>query len=610
VPVDFKQGNDTGLDNADSVQPISNGEPLNQTTLRRPEENLRVRSETLKTVVNANERIEALEKTAYLSSKGAECEIVALTPWTDPGMDGADPEEGYAIPPLTANKFHPLDAAQPLILASPAVPGGKVTFKQARFGAFHTEATVGAEADTGVEFGLSKRGDTIALIFPKKGASPVGDAGADKREGMHWYPDNVGAGSYPALSSTLTIDVEGYLIKLPERTVMGDSAGPNYHTLYGATGTTAVLFDTNNLDYDGIAPVLGAQNNGVWLNITSVAGGDQGTWYGKGGRGGRRGFNGNASWHPDYLRVLGASTTAIYVEPTNPFRIVWPSNQVDLTWNLYTKANDGTFSAAGGGAAFTQGFTDARDHTKKHIVPLVTYTGEGYVFGPNAESYIDATQAVRINADNNKGFVLPYDPVQELSKTTTDQEGALFIGCKARTYIKNGASHTIVAGSLATVLDTITADMGSDVQYHTVDVEIADLTAVAVSQTITSFSFPANVEILSVYIDIVEPFNSRTGGDTIAAGNLEQIFVQVGHTPGDLDAFCPFFSIDEKYGATAGRYQIAGAATGFGDDFGQGTLDAKAFSLQFYQPAANLSTQQGNARGKLKACVAFRAGTM
>lgn len=46
--VDFATGNDSGANNASSIQPVVNGEAVNQTVLQRPSENLRERTEALR----------------------------------------------------------------------------------------------------------------------------------------------------------------------------------------------------------------------------------------------------------------------------------------------------------------------------------------------------------------------------------------------------------------------------------------------------------------------------------------------------------------------------------------------------------------------------------
>ena len=53
MPVYFKKGTDTGeAASVTSIEPITNGEPLNQTTLRRPVEHLRARTDELRRVVS------------------------------------------------------------------------------------------------------------------------------------------------------------------------------------------------------------------------------------------------------------------------------------------------------------------------------------------------------------------------------------------------------------------------------------------------------------------------------------------------------------------------------------------------------------------------------
>lgn len=50
--VDLQQGGDTGQDNVDAVQPVTDGEGATQTVLRRPSENLRGRTEVLRSTTN------------------------------------------------------------------------------------------------------------------------------------------------------------------------------------------------------------------------------------------------------------------------------------------------------------------------------------------------------------------------------------------------------------------------------------------------------------------------------------------------------------------------------------------------------------------------------
>ena len=53
MPIEYKiSGKDTGINNADAIQPIENGEAANESTFQRPSENLRTRTEAIRKAID------------------------------------------------------------------------------------------------------------------------------------------------------------------------------------------------------------------------------------------------------------------------------------------------------------------------------------------------------------------------------------------------------------------------------------------------------------------------------------------------------------------------------------------------------------------------------
>jgi hypothetical protein len=375
VPVDFKQGGDTGEDNVNSIQPISNGEPVNQVTLRRPDENLRKRTEVLKSSVLYLDSRGREEHGSYISTLGGLCYIDAESL----GASGAIP----AQPGLW--KFSPY-SAYPVVVASSSIAGGKVVLRESDFNTFYTNPAT-------KENHLAKKGDTLALKFPRNGT--------DSRTNHSWGNEV----EYPFIA-TGNIAPEAQLIKLPERTVLNNS-GLTLLTDLGPDGLDLV-------DADGI-PVA---SDTLFLAITDVLGKADDWWFDNGGRGGTKGAD------TDYLEVSRVGETFVEVVATTPFRILWGPENEELTWSLYTK-DAGVYTAIA--ATGSAGYITEKDYSDYNIVPIVTYDGEGFVFH-NGGGYLP----VDLGTARLSSFILPVSVYAELLSIGEEDEGALGIGSKRR----------------------------------------------------------------------------------------------------------------------------------------------------------------------------------
>jgi hypothetical protein len=426
VPVDFKQGGDTGEDNVNSIQPISNGEPVNQVTLRRPDENLRNRTEVLKTSVLDLDQKYREETGSYITSLGGVCYVT---------------EQSHvaigAIPAtVSAWKFSPY-AATPLVLASSAIAGGKVVIRESDFNTFYTNSDKNDNH-------MIKKGDTIALKVPH--------LGVDSRTEFSWGNDyqfpNVAIGN---------LSPEAQLVKLPLRTVIKDEA-VTLLTDLGPDGLELV-------DADGV-PV---SDNTLYVAITSVFSEAADSWFAKGGRGGTLGAD------VDYLEVSNVGETFIEVVGTTPFRILWESTDLPLSWALYTKSGADYTSVKTG----TGGYITEKDYSGYNIVPIVTYDGDGFIFHHGA-GYIPNIPARILS------FSLPVSPYAELASTEESSEGAAAIGSILRSSSGNVDSNSeidsyggvnLASGTLSSQLDRLVKQAARRTRCLSKRVSASDLTS-------------------------------------------------------------------------------------------------------------------------------------
>ena len=430
MPVDFKQGGDTGEDNVNSIQPISNGEPVNQVTLRRPDENLRKRTEVLKSSVLYLDSRGREEHGSYISTLGGLCYIDAESL----GASGAIP----AQPGLW--KFSPY-SAYPVVVASSSIAGGKVVLRESDFNTFYTNPAT-------KENHLAKKGDTLALKFPRNGT--------DSRTNHSWGNEV----EYPFIA-TGNIAPEAQLIKLPERTVLNNS-GLTLLTDLGPDGLDLV-------DADGI-PVA---SDTLFLAITDVLGKADDWWFDNGGRGGTKGAD------TDYLEVSRVGETFVEVVATTPFRILWGPENEELTWSLYTK-DAGVYTAIA--ATGSAGYITEKDYSDYNIVPIVTYDGEGFVFH-NGGGYLPNLGPSRLSS-----FVLPLSVYSELLSTGYEDEGAVGIGSRLRSssgdVTANGeidvyGGVNLASGTLSAQLDRLVKQTAKRVRCFSRRVAHSDLSGVS-----------------------------------------------------------------------------------------------------------------------------------
>jgi hypothetical protein len=431
VPVDFKQGGDTGEDNVNSIQPISNGEPVNQVTLRRPDENLRKRTEVLKSSVLYLDSRGREEHGSYISTLGGLCYIDAESL----GASGAIPEQ----PVLW--KFSPY-AAAPVVVASSSIAGGKVVLRESDFNTFYTNPAT-------KENHLAKKGDTLALKFPR--------AGTDSRTNHSWGNEV----EYPFVSIG-NIAPEAQLIKLPERTVLNNSGLTLLNDL-GPDGLDLV-------DSDGI-PV---DSDTLFVAISSVLGKAADWWYDNGGRGGTNGAS------IDYLEVSRVGETFVEVVATTPFRVLWGPENEELTWSLYTKDSGVYTPIAASGSA---GYITEKDYSDYNIVPIVTYDGEGFVFH-NGGGYLPSV----LGTARLSSFILPLSVYSEFLSTGYEDEGAAGIGSRLRSssgdVTANGeidlyGGVNLASGTLSAQLDRLVKQTAKRVRCFSRRASHSDLSGVS-----------------------------------------------------------------------------------------------------------------------------------
>lgn len=424
MPITFATDTDTGANTTASIQPISNGEPVVQTTLRRPSENLRVRTETLKTAAIALETREVEDAGAFLYSEGGSCSIEAVE-----FADGVD----VGIPAITGKQFLP-DADTTLVVVSPAIPGGKIVIKRADFESFYSEAAFGDNC-------LVKRGDCIALKIAR--------SGANARSGRTWGNDL----TFPDLDIG-NISAEAELVKLPSRVIL-NTPGKTLLTTYGPDGT-------EDFDADGV-PV-----GNKYVYITGVGGQAAGWWTAQGGCGGDADFP---------LSVVRITETTIEVELSLPWRILWPNTESGLLlWSLV------------GLTTGSNGYITAKDFFDYHVLPLVTYTGTGYVFSPSGGFLPDL-------APRLLSFSLPISDVADLASVGTsgddNDEGVAAIGSYVKSstgdvtedvYCASNGGVQIPKGTLAGQLTALAKESAKRTRAMTTQIAASDISSASTAK--------------------------------------------------------------------------------------------------------------------------------
>ena len=326
-------------------------------------------------------------------------------------------------------------------MASSSIAGGKAVLREPHFNTFYTNPAT-------KENHLAKKGDTIALKFPR--------SGTDSRTSHSWGNDvefpNIAIGN---------IAPEAQLVKLPERTVL-NNPGVTLLTDLGPDGLDLV-------DADGIPTA----SDTLFVSISSVLGKPDDWWFDNGGRGGTNGAD------VDYLEVSRVGETFVEVFATTPFRILWTSDDEALTWSFHTKSAGVYTAVAAGGSA---GYITEKDYSDYTIVPIVTYDGEGFVFH-NGGGYLPNLGTSRLSS-----FVLPLSVYSELLSTGEEDEGALGIGSKLRSssgdVTANGSIDlyggvNLASGTLSAQLDRLVKQTAKRVRCFSRRIAHSDLSGVA-----------------------------------------------------------------------------------------------------------------------------------
>lgn len=89
MPINYKQGGDTGDDLSTAIQPITDGEPVNQTITQRPTENLRKRVELVKTFIDNQEALIRIDRGTVIAATGT----IAF----DGGWNGTSPAPAVGV---------------------------------------------------------------------------------------------------------------------------------------------------------------------------------------------------------------------------------------------------------------------------------------------------------------------------------------------------------------------------------------------------------------------------------------------------------------------------------------------------------------------------------
>ena len=533
MPVDFKTATgDTGATGTDasakaSIQPATNGEPLNETTLQRPTEHLRVRTDELKRSVIETELQHRFEQGAYLTTNGDDA-VITYTP----SVSAANRDE---VPDAPGYRFSMGDSANDRIsIVSPVEGHTSITLKPTHLDSFFTTADAHPSNPFSSRY-LYDRGDTLSLVFPLSGATA--------RENWTGGDASLTAPVSYNESSLSAPDLgESYYAILPSKVWLHDDNVTSLVTSYGSAAGTA-YFAAESADgwcYPANAYRVGGIASGaslIFLTIDSYAvgghiAGNAYKWRDTGGRGGWYTTD-NTNNPPantiskDYLRVRRIKANVVEVEDTYSFRRILSKAQATITngflgWSLHdygvTAAN--TYTQIGGAVAGSHGYTGARDYSDSHVVPLVTFTGNGFMMSPNG-GFLKASGA----SDDLNSFQIPVGMSIDLDDAVGADQGAKLIGAEAQTYGSlsvNSSTQTVYAG-----LTDLLHHAAESVRTRVIEVDWATIKAVHSGASNAGYVVATslledcwidpnsvNTAVLSATVHLVEAF-ATAGGNTI-----------------------------------------------------------------------------------------------
>lgn len=408
MPVYFKNGDDTGLDISSSVAPITNGEPLNQTTLQRTPELLRVRTQELKRAHLELE--EVLSYSMGFSASIISTSVIAGTEATASVTTAGSASivkrtlvKAGATPGSVSYSFLP-DANCALQVVSAGFSSGRIVLTRAAFENFYANAPGTADLE------LRLAGDSIALVVdraadvPAYAGIPLGDLGlAELTVGDERTLAGV---TSPAIVTPATT----YLQKFPQRVflVISNTSGvvPADLLTQLASAQNSDSTDILTVEEAGLTSVVAAGK----LNIRVT----DATWAGLGGR---AGHDGAAAYDTlEVVRVHSAASIAkhtglseastrggVEVSLAKDFRLTVPVGPTSVGWELYGPARTvGTESIVT--EAATGHVVSRVNHPNKLVIPLVTFTGSGFSFVGGSFAPLSAAG----DTNSLEGFSLPY----------------------------------------------------------------------------------------------------------------------------------------------------------------------------------------------------------
>ncbi len=484
MPANFEQGGDTGANDDPSIQPIADGEPAASSVTNRPTQNLRRRTEVLKAEASLLEEYARGSEGAYITT---DADVCAVTPVVCP------PDGATSIPGMTSYEVVP---ATSLLVKSPAAAGpdgGELAVTKSVLGGFYNQAV-------DYDFGLIEKGDSLAFTFPRSGAGERKD---------HTWGDEI---DYPNLDGGTITEAE--IIKLPQRTVLSD-ANATFLTEFGPTGSTEPgLFSNDGVAiagtglYDANGDLVPGDTDFLWVVISGVTGQEAASyWYDNGGRGALSSDGGATA---DYLKVIRATETQLFVDPKTPFRKLWDKSTVH--WLMWRGPDINNLVVVDPGEATAR--IEADPLPGVHLVPIVSYDGNGFIFTPNG-GYVQNLPARRDN------FRIPSDFL-DLANNEDADEGAASIG----SYERNSSSENLdtngvyaAAGTVSSQLDTLTDFISKRDRTHRQNVSAGTLAGTGATHAIDLLEFSSalgtqDAQLLSVKVEIFEKFTTSDGVQT------------------------------------------------------------------------------------------------
>lgn len=220
MPIEYKiSGKDTGINNADAVQPIENGEAANESTFQRPSENLRTRTEAIR------KAIDDLTLTALSDrSLNVVCEPDTKIVWNSTaggkfvlnttGVYGDGNTRDLKIAPFMSKAFAASDVADPAVYQYSknsgtekfhvtsnsglhAYDGANNLFFEMITGAAGPPEVKVTVSPTGAVLGDAANGPITIQVKIQAGASTLDDVVAKLKEG--------GSPALPFIDTTTTI---------------------------------------------------------------------------------------------------------------------------------------------------------------------------------------------------------------------------------------------------------------------------------------------------------------------------------------------------------------------------------------------------------------------